>query len=314
MRRYGEALQKTTFEATICSNGKDDSMKKISWEKSMTIGVLCAGIIFVSQMSNKVSAEVNTMENFDRVKVSNVNYEHLFGEEMLPGAKNDPELAETMKRFVYGDVVEQAKLTDKQRQLVTLVVLATNQNEKLLRENVKGSLHIGVTPLELRESIYQVAPYIGFPKAFEALEVMNGVFQQEDINLPLSKQGNVTEENRFDKGLAVQKSIYGERINKSRADSPKDQMHIQDDLAAFCFGDTYTRGTLDIKMRELLTLSAIAALGGAEPQLKGHIQGNITVGNDRETIIGVITQSMPYIGFPRTLNALRCINDVVPVK
>ncbi|WP_211289744.1 hypothetical protein SPSIL_040210 [Sporomusa silvacetica DSM 10669] len=289
-------------------------MKKLSWKKSMTIGVLCAGIISASQMPNIVSAQENTMDNYDRVKVSNANYERLFGDEVLPGAQNDPELAETMKRFVYGDVVEQAKLTDKQRQLVTLVVLATNQNEKLLKENVKGSLHIGVTPLELREAIYQVAPYIGFPKAFEALEVMNGVFKQEGIKLPLPKQGTVTEENRFDKGLEVQKSIYGERINKSRADSPKDQMHIQDDLAAFCFGDTYTRGSLDLKMRELLTLSVIAALGGAEPQLKGHIQGNINVGNDRETIIGAITQVMPYIGFPRTLNALRCINDVIPVK
>ena len=289
-------------------------MKKLSWKKSMTIGVLCAGIISAAQMPNIVSAKENNMDNFNRVKVSNENYERLFGEAGFPGAKNDPELAETMKRFVYGDVAEQAKLTDKQRQLVTLVVLATSQNEKLLRENVKGSLHVGVTPLELREAIYQVAPYIGFPKAFEALEVMNGVFKQEGIKLPLSKQGTVTEENRFDKGLAVQKSIYGERIDKSRADSPKDQVHIQDDLSAFCFGDTYTRGTLDLKMRELLTVSVIAALGGAEPQLKGHIQGNINVGNDRETIIGAITQSMPYIGFPRTLNALRCINDVIPVK
>lgn len=289
-------------------------MKKLSWKKSMIIGVLCAGIISTSQMPNIVSAEVNTMDNFNREKVSNENYERLFGEEMLPGAKNDPELAEMMKRFVYSDVVEQAKLTDKQRQLVTLVVLATNQNEKLLKENVKGSLHIGVTPLELREAVYQVTPYIGFPKAFEALEVMNGVFKQEGIKLPLPKQGTVTEENRFDKGLAVQKSIYGERIDKLRADSPKDQMHIQNDLAEFCFGDTYTRGTLDLKMRELLTLSVIAALGGAEPQLKGHIQGNLTVGNDRETIIGAITQAMPYIGFPRTLNALRCINEVIPVK
>lgn len=205
-------------------------------------------------------------------------------------------------------------MTDKQRQLVTLVVLATNQNEKLLKENVKGSLHIGVTPLELREAIYQIAPYIGFPKAFEALDVMNGVFKQKGVKIALPKQGTVTEANRFDKGLAIQKDIYGERIEKSRATSPKDQMHIQDDLAAFCFGDTYTRETLDIKMRELLTVSVIAALGGSEPQLKGHIQGNLNVGNDRETIIGAVTQAMPYIGFPRTLNALRCINDVIPAQ
>lgn len=74
-------------------------------------------------------------------------------------------------------------------------------------------------------------------------------------------------------------------------------------MAEFCFGDTYTRGTLDLKRHELLTVSVIAALGGSEPQLKDHIQGNLNVENDRETIIGAVTQAMPYIGFPRTLNA-----------
>ena len=67
-----------------------------------------------------------------------------------------------------------------------------------------------------------------------------------------------------------------------------------------------------MKMRELLTMSAIASLGGCEPQLMGHIKGNATVGNSREKIIAAITAIHPYIGFPRTLNALRCVNEVLP--
>ena len=98
-------------------------------------------------------------------------------------------------------------------------------------------------------------------------------------------------------------------IFKGRESSPADLMHIQDNLASFCFGDTYTRGTFDMKMRELLTMSALAALG-TEPQLKGHIAGNFAVGNSRETIIGAFTAALPYIGFPRTLNAIRCLEEV----
>ena len=79
-----------------------------------------------------------------------------------------------------------------------------------------------------------------------------------------------------------------------------------------CFGDYVTRGGLDTKMRELLTFSILLSLGGCEPQLKGHIRGNLNVGNDKRTLLTVITQLLPYVGYPRSLNAIACLNEVVP--
>jgi 4-carboxymuconolactone decarboxylase len=43
--------------------------------------------------------------------------------------------------------------------------------------------------------------------------------------------------------------------------------------------------------------------------LKGHIQGNVNVGNGKEVLLATITQLLPYVGYPRTLNALKCLND-----
>ena len=74
--------------------------------------------------------------------------------------------------------------------------------------------------------------------------------------------------------------------------------------------DFYTRGTLDLKMRELITFCAICCLGGCEPQAKSHAGANISVGNTREMLIDAVTQCLPFIGFPRTLNAISCINEV----
>jgi len=56
----------------------------------------------------------------------------------------------------------------------------------------------------------------------------------------------------------------------------------------------------------------LIALGGTEPQIKGHIQGNVNVGNDKETLLSVMTQLLPYVGYPRTLNAIKCLNEVFP--
>jgi 4-carboxymuconolactone decarboxylase len=54
----------------------------------------------------------------------------------------------------------------------------------------------------------------------------------------------------------------------------------------------------------------LISLGGCEPQAKGHVAANLNVGNDRGVLISLVTQLLPFIGYPRTLNALRVIDDV----
>ncbi len=98
------------------------------------------------------------------------------------------------------------------------------------------------------------------------------------------------------------------------AQTPKDGLPRckQRELRAYlanCFGDYYTRTGLDLKMREILTFSMIASLGGCEPQLGGHVAANLAVGNDRQVLLDTITQLLPFIGYPRTLNAIRVINE-----
>ena len=75
-----------------------------------------------------------------------------------------------------------------------------------------------------------------------------------------------------------------------------------------------TRGGLDEPMRELVTFSILISLGGCEPQVKGHIAGNVQVGNDKRKLLAVVTQLLPWIGYPRTLNAIGCLNEVLPGK
>ena len=95
-----------------------------------------------------------------------------------------------------------------------------------------------------------------------------------------------------------------------RAQAPAEEAHIQDYLSAFCFGDFYTRDGLSLQMRELLTLCMLVALGGCENQIKAHLRGNLQVGNDVSTMLDALTQCLPYVGFPRTLNALTCLHEV----
>ena len=271
----------------------------------MRVILLCMCVMLLS-----VPAYASTLDGYDRAAVADENYRLAHGESDPPEAKNDPELAATMKKYIYADIARQAKLSLTERKLVEIVVLTTNQNHKFLARVIDGSLNLGVKAIEIREALYHVAPYIGFPKVFEALEIADEIFTKHGISLPLETQGTTTDADRFEKGLAFQVETYGERINQMRDATPDYQKHLQDDLSAFCFGDTYTRGTLDLKTREMLTMAVIGTLGTAEAQYKSHVLGTLAAGATNEEVIGVITVMNPYIGFPRTLNALRIANEV----
>ena len=245
----------------------------------------------------------------NRVDFAQNRYDELFKKEISSLKETDPDLYEIVKNFIYGDVAQLGDLTLKQRELITLVVLTVNQQPEILEKHVNAALNIGLTPVEIKEAIYQTAPYAGIPKAVIAAEAANKVFKERNIKLPVESQSTTDESSRYDKGLGTQVKLFGERITNMRAASPKGQEHICDYLAGYCFGDFYTRNGLDLKTRELLTLCMLAALGDTESQIKGHTQGNLNIGNDKDTMLAAITQCLPYIGFPRTLNAIKYLNE-----
>jgi 4-carboxymuconolactone decarboxylase len=248
----------------------------------------------------------------DRIEKSKEKYKQLFGNGVPAAYMTDPDFQDILSRFIFGEVFYQGNLDDKQRELITLVVLTTNQTLPQLKAHVAAALNVGLTPVEVKEAVYQCAPYIGFPKTLNAINEVNEVFKAKNITLPIESQKQVDEENRFDKGLSVQVEIFGDVIKKMQESAPSNQKHMQEYLSAFCFGDFYTRAGLDLKTRELLTLCIVSSLGGAEGQVKAHVQGNKNVGNDKETMITAITHCLPYMGFPRTLNALACVNEIIP--
>jgi 4-carboxymuconolactone decarboxylase len=196
--------------------------------------------------------------------------------------------------------------------MVILASLIAQQTLSEYKAMLGGALNVGVTPIEVKEILYQAIPYVGIAKAFDFIFATNQILESRGIKLPLEGQSTTTSETRYEKGRVLSKSIFGAAIDKMYEDSPKNQIHIQRYLSANCFGDYYTRTGLDTKTRELLTFSILLSLGGCEPQLKGHIQGNVNVGNDKDLLLNVVTQLLPYIGYPRTLNAIRCLNEVIP--
>ena len=242
-------------------------------------------------------------------EVAQRHHDELFPHHQSALKVTDPELIEIFDNWAFGEVPSEGGLDPRTRLMAQLAALIACQAVNEYRVMLGGALNVGVTPVEVKEIVYQAVPYVGMAKVFDFLHATNDVLQSRGIELPLAGQSTTNPDTRFDQGLATQKAIFGDRIDALYAQSPKDQLHIQQYLSANCFGDYYTRTGLDLKTRELLTLAMLAALGGCEPQLAGHVAGNLAVGNDRPVLIGTITQLLPFIGYPRTLNALKVINE-----
>jgi 4-carboxymuconolactone decarboxylase len=224
-----------------------------------------------------------------------------------------PEFEAVKNSFLYGEVRQQDALTEKQRMLITVAALVTVEGGDL-QEQLHAALTQEVSPVELQEVFHQAAPYIGFAKTEKGLAVLQKVLEAVGIALPLEPQATVNEENRLEKGIAAQKSLFGPMIDAMRANAPENQKFMQDYLSAYCFGDTYTRNGLDLKTRELLTFVCIISLGGCDSQAKSHVMGNLVIGNTPDVLFAAVVQCLPYIGFPRTLNAMTAINETLKMQ
>ena len=232
----------------------------------------------------------------------------LFGE-VSPVGTTQPELMQILRNLAYGDVYAIGNLDDRTRELVTLVVLTTNQTLPQIKAHTHAALNVGVPPIEMREALYQAAAFIGFPKVVNALKVVDEVLASRGVALPLEPRATVADHERFEKGRAIQRPLYGDRMRENLKDLPGSLPDDVSRLVTESFGDFYTRDGLDIRTRELVIFCALATLGGTERQMASHAAGNLKVGNSKETLVSAMVHALPHVGFPRVLNALYAIKD-----
>ncbi len=114
---------------------------------------------------------------------------------------------------------------------------------------------------------------------------------------------------RYEKGKKTLESIQ----NRSVEEIFKELEDIAPDLSRFVvefpYSEIYTRQELDLKTREICTVSALTVLGTI-PQLKEHINAALNVGNTPTEIVEIIMQMSAYCGFPKSINAMMAAKEV----
>ena len=137
----------------------------------------------------------------------------------LPGSQSslsvsDPEYMQRFDAFAFGEVADQVKtrLDDHTRYVCYLATLLGCQGIDAYREILPDALKNGVSPIEVKEIVYQATAYLGMGRVRPFLTATNEIFQQKGIILPLAPQAKTTMENRREKGSQAQVDCFGEQM------------------------------------------------------------------------------------------------------
>ena len=122
------------------------------------------------------------------------------------------------------------------------------------------------------------------------------------------------EQTRFQRGWELLRQVDdagGEAVVNSLEEIAPDLVRY---IVEFAFGDVYAREGLSLQERELVTIVSLLTAGGCEPQLRVHLHGALNVGVPREEIVEALIHCVPYVGFPRVLNAVFVAKEVFAAR
>ena len=219
--------------------------------------------------------------------------------------ETDPEFAERFEHFAFDEVVNEPgqQLDEITRHTAILATLLGCQGAEAFRRELPRALDAGVTPVMAKEIVYQAVDYLGIGRVLPFLDITNAVLTERGVALPLEGQAATTMADRLEKGAQAQADIFGPQMLEAWKAG-----HINRGRAAHGFGYYSARTGLTLAQREMITFCFLAAQGGCEPQLISHAKGNMNLGNDKAFLLRVVSQCLPYIGYPRSLNAVACVN------
>ena len=165
-----------------------------------------------------------------------------YHEKMFPGyvsdyLRTDPEFIERFDNFAFDEVVNHDDLDGKTRFMAILATLLGCQGSDEFRAMLPAAINFGVTPVEIKEIVYQAVAYLGIGRVFPFLKITNEVREEQGVELPLPGQATTTTENRRETGTQAQVDIFGEGMRDFWKSGPEESRHINYWLADNCFGD-----------------------------------------------------------------------------
>jgi 4-carboxymuconolactone decarboxylase len=243
------------------------------------------------------------------------NHDELFPDRISTLAQTDPELIECFDNLAFDDVLRQSTLDTRTRLMVQLAALIGGQALSEYRVALGAALTAGVTPVEVREIVYQAIPYGGMGKVFDFIHATNDVLTERGIQLPLDGQSTTTPVTRAEKGRAVREQITGQ-TGRSRCTrrQPRTRCASSGSCPPTASATTTPAAGSTCRCASCSPSRCWLLSAGATPRSRATWRPTSTSATAWHALISVTTVLLPFIGYPRTLNAIAAVNEVAPAS
>lgn len=189
-------------------------------------------------------------------------------------------------------------LDSKQQSVVTISAFTAKGDLAQLQKALSDGLDAGLTINEIKEVLVQLYAYAGFPRSLNAITTLQAVVdgrKQKGVNYVMGKEPSkvVSTKSKFEIGKDVQTKLTG----STAIGGPQKFVPIIDTfLKEHLFADIFGRDVLDFKTREIATISALASLGGAENQLRSHLNVGLNSGLTQEQLKSIVSVLQTKVG------------------
>lgn len=227
-----------------------------------------------------------------------------------------PDFVKYMIEYVFGDIYARNILDLKSKEMAVVAALTAMGNAKpQLKVHLNGALNVGCTINEMKEIILQISAYAGFPTSINAIDELKNVLKERENQgikdcIGEEPTNRVLPAERYEVGLKELSKLdchQAELLNETYKDISPDLVQL-----IICGqADIMARDNLSKRLRELATISALAALGTAVPQLHFHINAGINVGLTVDEIKEIMLLISVYSGFPKAINGTNALKKVL---
>ncbi|WP_034737339.1 carboxymuconolactone decarboxylase family protein [Chryseobacterium indologenes] len=239
------------------------------------------------------------------------------GEKVIESLKDiSPELGIYIIEYAFGDIYAREGLDLKSKEIAVVASLIAMGNAKpQLKVHINGALNTGSSINELKEVILQMSVYSGFPSAINGMNALKEVLeerQKQGIKDEIGKSATIS--NQTDRLKLGEKELS--KLDSSQVERLKNTYNeFSPELVKFIleygYADIFSRDNLSEKYRQIATISALAALGTAEPQLKFHINAGLNIGLTETEIKEIMLLMTVYSGFPSAINGTNILKEVI---
>lgn len=119
---------------------------------------------------------------------------------------------------------------------------------------------------------------------------------------------------KYEHGLKIRETVIGKEASQLVSDSLSDIAPILNQKTLLAFDEAESRSILTMQQREMITITTLLTQGDTTGQLRIHIQGALNVGLKRDEIVETFIHCLPYVGFPRVLNAISVAKEIFSKK